>query len=81
LALGRGAIRAIDLAKVGNRCSVLRVSTGFEAETAFAVTREAKDKLGISPMHFLACVLCARQTRRIYDFTRRSAADFMSRVF
>ncbi len=47
LALGRGAIRAIDLAKVGNRCSVLRVSTGFEAETAFAVTREAKDKLGI----------------------------------
>ncbi len=47
LALGPGKIRRIDLAKVGDRCSVLRVSTGFEAETAFNVTREDKDRLGI----------------------------------
>lgn len=47
LALGPGAIRHIDLAKVGDRCSVLRVSTSFEAETAFAVTREDKDRLGL----------------------------------
>jgi YegS/Rv2252/BmrU family lipid kinase len=47
LALGRGAIRRIDLAKVDDRCSVLRVSTGFEAEVAYAVTREDKDRLGL----------------------------------
>jgi len=47
LALGRGAIRRIDLAKVGDRCSVLRVSTGFEAEAAYNVTREDKDRLGV----------------------------------
>jgi diacylglycerol kinase family enzyme len=47
LALGPGMIRRIDLAKVGDRCSVLRVSTGFEAEAAHNVTREDKDRLGI----------------------------------
>lgn len=47
LALGPGVVRAIDLAKVGDRCSVLRVSTGFEAETAAAVSREDKDRLGL----------------------------------
>jgi diacylglycerol kinase (ATP) len=47
LALGKGALRWIDLARVGERCSVLRVSTGFEAETAHSVTREDKDRLGI----------------------------------
>ncbi len=47
LALGAGAIRHIDLARVGERCSVLRVSTGFEAEAAYKVTREDKDRLGV----------------------------------
>jgi diacylglycerol kinase family enzyme len=47
LALGRGAIRRIDLARVGDRCSVLRVSTGFEAEVAYNVTRADKDRLGL----------------------------------
>ncbi|MBI5959991.1 MAG: hypothetical protein HY866_14725 [Chloroflexi bacterium] len=59
LALGPGMIRWIDLAQIGDRCSVLRVSTGFEAETAFDVTREDKDRLGIlaygiSGLKFLA---------------------------
>jgi diacylglycerol kinase family enzyme len=59
VALGPGLIRWIDLAQIGNRCSVLRVSTGFEAETAFDVTREDKDRLGIwaygiSGLKFLA---------------------------
>lgn len=47
LALGPGVIRRIDLVKVGQRCSVLRVSTGFEAEVAYDVTREDKDRLGL----------------------------------
>lgn len=47
LALGPGSLRHIDLARVGERCSVLRISTGFEAEAAFNVTREDKDRLGI----------------------------------
>lgn len=47
LAMGPGAIRRIDLAKVGDRCSVLRVSTSFEAEAAHNVTREDKDRLGV----------------------------------
>ena len=47
LALGAGVIRHIDLARVGDRCSVLRVSTGFEAEAAYNVTREDKDRLGV----------------------------------
>lgn len=47
LALGPGLIRRIDMAKIGDRCSLLRVSTGFEAETAFDVTREDKDRLGL----------------------------------
>ncbi len=47
LALGPGLIRRIDLAKIGDRCSVLRVSTGLEAEVAFDVTREDKDRLGV----------------------------------
>lgn len=47
LALGEGSLREIDLAKVGEHCSVLRVSTGFEAETAANVTREDKDRLGL----------------------------------
>lgn len=46
-ALGPGLIRRIDLAKVGDRCSVLRVSTGFEAEVAYNTTREDKDRLGL----------------------------------
>lgn len=47
LALGAGWLRRVDLACVNERCSVLRVSTGFEAETAFNVTREDKDRLGV----------------------------------
>jgi diacylglycerol kinase (ATP) len=47
LALGPGTLRYIDLARVGKRCSVLRISTGFEAEAAHNVTREDKDRLGI----------------------------------
>lgn len=47
LALGPGSIRRIDLAKVGDRCSVLRVSTGFEADAAYQVTRQDKDRLGV----------------------------------
>jgi len=47
LALGPGAVRRIDLARVGSRCSVLRVSTGFEADAAFNVTREDKDRFGV----------------------------------
>ena len=47
LALGPGRIREIDVAKVGDRFSVLRVSTGFEAEVAYNVTREDKDRLGV----------------------------------
>lgn len=47
LALGPGMMREIDLAKVADRFSVLRVSTGFEAETAANVTREDKDRLGL----------------------------------
>jgi diacylglycerol kinase (ATP) len=47
LALGAGALRRIDLAKVGDRCSALRVSTGFEAEAAHNISREDKDRLGL----------------------------------
>ena len=47
LALGPGALRHIDLARTGERCSVLRISTGFEAEVAHNITREDKDRLGI----------------------------------
>jgi diacylglycerol kinase (ATP) len=47
LALSSAAIRRIDLAQVGDRCSLLRVSTGFEADAAFQVTREDKDRLGV----------------------------------
>jgi diacylglycerol kinase (ATP) len=47
LALGAGSLRHIDLAKVGERCSVLRISTSFEAEAAHNVTREDKDRLGV----------------------------------
>lgn len=47
LALEPGIVRFVDLARVGERCSVLRISTGFEAETAHNVSREDKDRLGI----------------------------------
>lgn len=47
LALGAGALRHVDLARVGGRCSVLRISTGFEADAAHNTTREDKDRLGI----------------------------------
>ncbi len=47
LALGAGKLREIDLAKVNDQCSVLRISTGFEAETAVNVSREDKDRLGL----------------------------------
>lgn len=47
LALGAGRIREIDLAKVNDQCSVLRISTGFEAEIAVNVSREDKDRLGL----------------------------------
>ncbi|MBN1563267.1 MAG: hypothetical protein JXA10_05475 [Anaerolineae bacterium] len=47
LALGPGVLRHIDLARVGERCSVLRISTGFEADAAHNTTREDKDRLGI----------------------------------
>ena len=47
LALGEGALREVDLARVGDRCSVLRVSTGFEAEALYNVEPEEKDRLGV----------------------------------
>jgi diacylglycerol kinase (ATP) len=62
LALGSGVLRHIDLARVGNRCSVLRVSTSFEAETAYAVTREDKDRLG-SLAYGISGLRAIRQTR------------------
>ncbi len=64
LALGPGAIRRVDLAKVGNRCSVLRVSTGFEAEAAYNVTREDKDRLGVLA-YGISGLRSLRQTRPI----------------
>ena len=64
LALGPGAIRRIDLAKVGERCSVLRVSTGFEAEAAHNVTREDKDRLGILA-YGISGLRSLRQTRPV----------------
>lgn len=64
LALGAGAIRRIDLARVGDRCSVLRVSTGFEAETAFNVTREDKDRLGLLA-YGISGLRSLRQTRPV----------------
>ncbi len=47
LALGEGALREVDLARVGDRCSVLRVSTGFEADALYNVEPEEKDRLGV----------------------------------
>ena len=68
LALGPGLIRRIDLAKVGDRCSVLRVSTGFEAEVAYNVTH--------SGVWHLWPALAAPDARdRISDLARRAAAD------
>jgi diacylglycerol kinase (ATP) len=64
LALGAGAIRRIDLAKVGDRCSVLRVSTGFEAEAAYNVTREDKDRLGVLA-YGISGLKSLRQTRPV----------------
>ena len=64
LALGPGAIRRIDLAKIGDRCSVLRVSTGFEAEAAYNVTREDKDRLGILA-YGISGLRSLRQTRPV----------------
>jgi len=64
LALGPGVIRRVDLARVGNRCSVLRVSTGFEAEAAYNVTREDKDRLGVLA-YGISGLRSLRQTRPI----------------
>ncbi len=64
LALGPGAIRRIDLAQVGDRCSVLRVSTGFEADAAFQVTREDKDRLGVFA-YAIPGLKSLRQTRPV----------------
>ncbi len=64
LALGSGAIRRIDIAKVGDRCSVLRVSTGFEADAAFQVTREDKDRLGVLA-YAIPGLKSLRQTRPV----------------
>ncbi|MBN2305938.1 MAG: hypothetical protein JXQ72_15760 [Anaerolineae bacterium] len=64
LALGPGALRHIDLARVGERCSVLRVSCGFEAETAQNVTREDKDRLGLLA-YGLSGLRSLRQTRPV----------------
>ncbi|MBN1681442.1 MAG: hypothetical protein JW966_14265 [Anaerolineae bacterium] len=64
LAFGRGAIRRIDLAQVGNRCSVLRVSTSFEAEAAHNVTREDKDRLGVLA-YGISGLKSLRQTRPV----------------
>ncbi len=64
VALGPGLIRRIDLARVGERCSVLRVSTGFEAEVAFDVTREDKDRLGVFA-YGLSGIKSLRQTRPV----------------
>jgi diacylglycerol kinase family enzyme len=64
LALGPGAIRRIDLAKVGDRCSVLRVSTGFEAEAAYNTTREDKDRLGVLA-YGITGLKSLRQTRPV----------------
>ncbi len=47
LALGEGALREVDLARVGERCSVLRVSTGFEADALHNVEPEEKNRLGV----------------------------------
>jgi diacylglycerol kinase family enzyme len=62
LAMGSGVLRYIDLAKVDNRCSVLRVSTSFEAEAAYAVTREDKDRLGLLA-YGISGLRAIRQTR------------------
>lgn len=64
LALGPGAIRHIDLAKVGDRCSVLRVSTGFEADAAYNTTREDKDRLGVLA-YGISGLKSLRQTRPV----------------
>lgn len=64
LALGPGCIREIDLAKVGDRFSVLRVSTGFEAEVAYNVTREDKDRLGVLA-YGISGLKTLRQTRPV----------------
>ena len=64
LALGPGSLRHIDLARVGDRCSVLRVSTGFEAEAAFNVTREDKDRLGVLA-YAIPGLRSLRQTRPV----------------
>ena len=64
VALGPGLIRRIDLARVGDRCSVLRVSTGFEAEVAFDVTREDKDRLGLLA-YGLSGIKSLRQARPV----------------
>jgi diacylglycerol kinase (ATP) len=64
LALGSAAIRRIDLAKVGERCSVLRVSTGFEADAAYQVTRENKDRLGVLA-YAIPGLKSLRQTRPV----------------
>ncbi|NLX09375.1 MAG: hypothetical protein GXY36_06935 [Chloroflexi bacterium] len=64
LALGPGALRHIDLARVDDRCSVLRVSTGFEAEVAFNVTRADKDRLGLLA-YGLSGLRSLRQTRPV----------------
>lgn len=64
LALGDGVIRRIDVARVGDRCSVLRVSTGFEADAAYNVTREDKDRLGVLA-YAIPGLKSLRQTRPV----------------
>ncbi|MGQ9848880.1 MAG: diacylglycerol/lipid kinase family protein [Aggregatilineaceae bacterium] len=64
LALGSGLVRRIDLARVGDRCSVLRVSTGFEAEAAFNTTRADKDRLGVLA-YGISGLKSLRQTRPV----------------
>ena len=46
LALGPGAVWRVDVARVEERLSLLRVSTSYEAEAAYFVSREDKDRLG-----------------------------------
>lgn len=64
VALGPGVLRRVDLARIGERCSVLRVSTGFEADAAFNVTREDKDRLGVLA-YGIPAFKSLRQTRPV----------------
>jgi diacylglycerol kinase (ATP) len=67
LALGAGYVREIDLAKIGERYSVMRVSTGLEADIAAGVKREELNRLGLLA-YGMSSIRSLRQSKPVEYF-------------